>query len=93
MTLLKKTDSGFYMHWCEGCQSRHMIAVEEPLSNKARWVFNGDLEKPTFTPSVRVRWPGGCCHYFITDGQIIYLSDCTHSLAGKTVPLQSLPRG
>ena len=27
------------------------------------------------------------CHYFITDGKIQYLGDCTHSLAGQTLEL------
>lgn len=27
------------------------------------------------------------CHSFITDGQIQFLNDCTHPLAGQTVPL------
>jgi Family of unknown function (DUF6527) len=27
------------------------------------------------------------CHSFVTDGQISFLSDSTHALAGKTVPL------
>lgn len=27
------------------------------------------------------------CHSFVTDGQIQFLSDCTHELAGQTVPL------
>lgn len=27
------------------------------------------------------------CHSFITDGKIEFLSDSTHALAGKTVPL------
>ena len=27
------------------------------------------------------------CHSFITDGQIQFLNDCTHALAGQTVPL------
>lgn len=27
------------------------------------------------------------CHTWIRDGQIVFLSDCTHELAGKTVPL------
>lgn len=27
------------------------------------------------------------CHSFITDGQIQFLSDCTHALAGQTVPM------
>lgn len=28
------------------------------------------------------------CHSFIRNGMIEYLSDCTHQLAGKTVPLK-----
>jgi hypothetical protein len=27
------------------------------------------------------------CHSFVTDGNIAYCPDCTHALAGKTVPL------
>jgi Family of unknown function (DUF6527) len=28
------------------------------------------------------------CHSFITDGEIEFLSDCTHELTGKKVPLE-----
>jgi hypothetical protein len=28
------------------------------------------------------------CHSFVTDGQIQFLGDCTHALAGQTVPLK-----
>lgn len=31
------------------------------------------------------------CHTFITDGMIQFLSDCTHELAGKTIPLPDFP--
>lgn len=31
------------------------------------------------------------CHSFVTNGQIQFLSDCTHALAGKTVPLPEWP--
>lgn len=27
------------------------------------------------------------CHSFVTDGKIQFLADCTHKLAGQTVPL------
>lgn len=33
------------------------------------------------------------CHSYVTDGQIQFLSDCTHALAGQTVPLPDLPPG
>lgn len=29
----------------------------------------------------------GICHSFVTDGKIRFLEDCTHELAGQTVPL------
>lgn len=43
-----------------------------------------------------VRGPDGklvdiICHSFVTDGQIQFLGDCTHPLAGQTVPLPDLP--
>ncbi len=42
-----------------------------------------------------VRGPDGdaldrCCHSFVTDGRIQFLSDCTHALAGQTVNLPDL---
>lgn len=30
------------------------------------------------------------CHSFVTDGRIQFLSDCTHALAGSTVPLPEI---
>lgn len=31
------------------------------------------------------------CHSFVKDGNIEFLTDCTHSLAGQTVPLPPWP--
>lgn len=67
-----------------------------------RWTFNGDYERPTFSPSMLSRVgpmpmvPFGrpdagkvhVCHSYVRDGQIEYLSDCTHAMAGQTVPLE-----
>jgi len=44
---------GFHFH-CEGCNSAHGVIVESKTSPV--WGFNGNEEKPTFTPSVLVRW-------------------------------------
>lgn len=74
---------------CPGCGQNHWPYTSGPKA----WGFNGDLVRPTFTPSLLVRWTEGpehtprVCHSFIRDGQIEFLSDCTHALAGKTVPL------
>lgn len=35
----------------------------------------------------------GICHSFVKDGQIQFLGDCTHALAGQTVPIPPWPHG
>lgn len=76
---------GRYIHWCPGCENLH------PLPDS--WTFNGDLERPTFTPSFRQHLGDGTvCHYFVTDGKIHFCGDSHHGLAGKIVPLPDLPR-
>ena len=35
----------------------------------------------------------GVCHSFVRDGQIQFLGDCTHALAGQTVPIPPWPNG
>ena len=56
-----------------------------------RWTFNDDLNKPTFSPSLLIRYPTSkkenVCHSFIKNGNIQFLSDCTHDLAGRTVEI------
>jgi hypothetical protein len=51
---------------------------------------------PPVTPENLVEWKRSpwtqarvetICHSFVTDGMIQFLSDCTHALAGQTVPL------
>lgn len=88
-------DAG-WMHFCPACNGMHYIAVENPLSNGAKWTFNGDQALPTFHPSVLVFYTPehhdkGRCHYFIEAGKIRYCGDCTHVLAGKTVDLLDIP--
>lgn len=79
-------------HWCPGCNMLHQIAVDRPFRNGHRWSFNGNAERPTFSPSVNV-WPGNPqqCHYFIRDGRIQFCADSKHALAGKTVDLPDIP--
>lgn len=80
-------------HWCPGCNERHAI----PTSGNDPWSFNGDVERPTFQPSVLHSWEHGekreprRCHYFITDGNILFCVDSTHALAGESVPLPEIP--
>ena len=67
--------------------------LPQPESSGPCWLWNGDTEKPTLSPSVRTRITGGdgevqqLCHSFVTDGLVEFLGDCTHELAGMTLPL------
>ena len=76
---------------CPGCGHEHTVNVEQD-GNITPWGFNGDLNNPTFTPSVLVTKPGMDyrCHSFVTAGFIQFLSDCTHELKGQTVELPQI---
>lgn len=94
--------AGFHIY-CPGCKSPHSIRTAGPTA----WGFDGNLQAPTFTPSLLVTWKEPSevegefddpskdvpqvCHSFITAGQIQFLGDCTHALAGQTVPLPPYP--
>lgn len=87
--------TGYYFD-CPGCNSEHRLTVRpHKAEDGASWEFDGDLERPTFLPSINDRVdfspgsgkPAKVCHSFVTDGSIRFLSDCSHSLAGQTVEL------
>lgn len=90
----KDGDSPDYLFMCPGCECGHGIWTTESNGNKAIWQFNGDMDKPTITPSVKVQHHYNdkdiICHSFITNGFIEFLPDCTHELAGKTVELENV---
>lgn len=79
---------------CPACKGEHQM--------DERWKFDGNLELPSFEPSLHYRcntpdmkeYRKECastvCHSFIRAGMIEYLNDCTHALAGQTVPLLDL---
>lgn len=100
MMKIRHTSDNKYIFFCPGCRCGHFFKTEGP---GPVWTFNGDVEKPTVTASILVHEHDTIlpendetgkitktyrCHSFITDGNIQFLSDCTHELAGKTVPLE-----
>jgi len=76
-----KTDSKGNVFWhCPGCACAHRITDS--------WKFNGDLEKPTISPSVLNTYPDGRkCHCFVRGGKIQFLNDSFHKFAGQTVEI------
>lgn len=77
---------GAYMFYCPGCKCYHSFDV-------GRWKFNGNFERPTFSPSLLITMPNDPnyrCHLFVKDGKIEYCSDSKHEFAGKTIEMQSV---
>ena len=70
------------------------------IPNKRNWKFNGNYEKPTFTPSIdetsnppghkdyRPDVPTRRCHFTITDGKMTLHKNCTHGLKSTTVDMK-----
>jgi len=86
-----------YTFFCPGCGCEHGIFTEKHNSLNAIWSFNGDINRPTFSPSILVKWTRTLdgvtdfvCHSFVKDGMIQYLGDCTHHMAGQTVELPEI---
>ena len=81
---------------CPGCECGHMIRIS---GAHPCWEWNGNLENPTVSPSIRVTYPANpkaleefkewrferTCHMFVKEGKIQFLDDCTHLLKGQTV--------
>ncbi|WP_046111830.1 DUF6527 family protein [Aquincola tertiaricarbonis] len=119
--VLRSGEDGRLTWWCPGCDGAHSIQTGEGPG--PRWAWSGDIERPTFSPSVLIWWdePANIgnpdallrdiaqarerkeagamgnaakipmvskrCHSFVVDGQMQMLADCTHALAGQTVPI------
>lgn len=92
--LVRATD-GVLMFFCPGCHEIHGVWTEKPNElTGARWNWNGDMVKPSFTPSILVHGSDGAlprCHSYVTNGTINYCPDSGHALAGQNVILPVNP--
>lgn len=52
--LLRIIEGGQLAFWCPGCKGAHAL--------DARWKFNGNYNRPTFSPSVHIRTGHHCAH-------------------------------
>lgn len=90
MILKVRGENARYM--CPVCDDVHRVVVAGPQA----WQWNGDVERPTFSPSVRTFHTNKdgeetVCHVFIRDGQVEILSD-SKRFGGQTIPLPPLPQ-
>jgi hypothetical protein len=95
----------FHSHWCPGCGEMHVIFANWTFDgNVTSPTFSPSvLITGKETVKVNGKWTGewvldvkgnaveSRCHYFLKEGKLEYLSDCTHKLAGQTIPLPPLP--
>lgn len=83
-----RTHAGVKYVWyaCPGCKHLHGVPAE-------RWLWNGDVEFPTLSPSVRHYYTTHegnertTCHYHVVNGVIQFCGDCGHDLKGQSVEL------
>lgn len=57
---LRVLSDGRLAFYCPGCKEYHAVHVDRP--EHPVWGFNGNYEKPTFTPSILVKSGHYCDH-------------------------------
>lgn len=94
-----------YSFRCPACQITHGFVVSTDAMLRG-WDFNGDIERPTVWPDISGACPRRDsdgrfiyeppwvhCHLFLRDGILEFWPDCSHALAGQSVPLPDIPDG
>ena len=79
--------SSAWLFRCPACKENHTFTVNKDGSG---WGFNGNIESPTFTPSLLYPDKAIRCHLFLTDGKIQYCGDCGHDFRGQTVDMEKI---
>jgi uncharacterized protein DUF6527 len=86
-----------YCFWCVACKSLHPFRISHyaDAPGAPLWTFNGDFERPTFAPSLRLHRTQVSpeCHVTITNGEIQYHNDCDHDMKGKKILIPDIPEG
>lgn len=97
MAKVKISEDGIYATFqCPGCKRGHSYTIKlNDLMNKRNhpcWEFNGDINNPTFSPSLLNYASENTprCHLFIRNGKIEFCGDCEHELKGKIIEMKEL---
>jgi hypothetical protein len=86
MLVWRSKTHDYMLLFCPGCKTVHAF--------NSTWNPQGPDEKLTLMPSVKVtrkHEPAYCCHFMVQNGQVQFLTDSTHWLVGKTVPMEEIP--
>jgi|SRR6185312_12278126 len=99
MSKTSQTSDGKIMFWCPGCEDCHWIndtwqsfgLPDNPSFNPSVLVIYRHPKGYTNEKPAPLGYNGEYvedrCHSFVRDGQIEFLTDSYHKLAGQTVPL------
>ncbi|TIN82659.1 DUF6527 family protein [Mesorhizobium sp.] len=99
--VLRTVEGGRLMFWCPGCGEAHVVGpswtfngdFDRPtfqpsvLVTGVQKITDGEYERVMAGQKIEPRPLR--CHSFVTDGQVQFLDDCTHELAGHTVALRA----
>jgi hypothetical protein len=104
---LSDGEMAFWCPGCDGCHAIKVTDggwtwdgnAERPTFSPSVLIRSGhyvDGKHPCWCDYNRehpgeIKFGCGVCHSFVRDGQIQFLGDCTHALAGRTVPLAPWP--
>jgi Family of unknown function (DUF6527) len=81
---LRRCSNFTLVAWCPGCKTHHPFDLN-------RWQFDGNLEAPTFSPSLLcnadLNNDSQRCHSFVRNGRWEFCSDCWHDLKNQSVPM------
>lgn len=83
---------GIWFFHCPGCGRDHPFHVGAAHPDGRGWQFNGDPERPTFSPILLVLDPERRCHSFVRDGNVQFLNDCWYPLREQTVEIPDWER-
>lgn len=85
-----------YEFYCPACKTIHYVWTTESEMCAKPWFLTGTLTKPTINPSLSVigdiDGKQTKCHFFVWDGKIKYLSDCTHDMKGQIVDMVDIDK-
>ena len=95
-SILRSVQGGIAF-WCPGCGQHHVVKIGKTQDGRG-WEWNGDVNKPTVWPSLNIHGENKeeglryVCHFIVSEGNLIYVNDCTHKLVGSVVPIPPLDR-
>lgn len=80
-----------YAFRCPGCGNNHFLPTAVPNAEGQRYIFNGDVYKPSFAPTyveeIDLINEVIVCSFDVLCGHLDFHHNSTHKLSGRIVPM------